>query len=1489
MNDMPEIRHRRFVAIATAEYAEDSSITPLPGVVDEVNEIRGWLTNEQLDDRRFEPDPKELAVNPSDDQIRATFMRPRTRVDWGPADAAVVYITGHGETWHDPPDDFGQQAARHFLILQDTIRKELTSSGFPTAELFDGLKNLEIEHLLVIVDACFAGQVLDQVNTLARDRWLILPSATKQQRARLGALTRAITRFVHQGAAYNRHSRYLPVRVFVQAVNDALPQGQRVKHIYKGDGSPEKDRDEHICLPNPHYNPNNELVETTAARQDLALRKASLTLHNRVAGRLPTPDAPGWLFTCRATLMEELLAAAGTPGATMVTGSVGSGKSTALARLVTLSDPQFREEYAAELAGIPEQLMPPEAAVHVAVSARKKPNLEIVSLLCHYLLGSLPQAPGESPVEAGRDALIGFLANRRQPVTIVVDALDEAETPAELVQDVLAPLIQEDTGQLCLLVGVRSPAGDGAGAGQRTVNGKPLPDLVAEELGARPIPVDRGPWWSQQDLDTFVRNILVNTERSPGSPASSAPTGRASPYRDAEAPFLTAVVDAINGMARSSYLIAEVAAGSLADRDDIIALDDPDWRAALQGGLVGVLREDLQASISSPEARRRDVVLLRAVAFARSIGLPWSEVWPRVANAVDVGASTASTYGDDAVESLLGSRLSAYLVTDQEDDLTVYRMMHNELRQILRYQWQELLSEEPVTPASEAEIAAVERRIAGQLQPAIEPTLALDQPPAPYVRRHLAEHALVGGVLEERIPVPFLPYLDLSRLRALVTAAPARRELERTVSWLPVLWQIAHLWDWDRPGHNAAAIEMWAALNGVALQGAAKEPGPVGGPWRVLWAVRPPDASNVLGHQEDIGRAAAMADLANVPIAVTGTENGKLYTWDLTTGRRYRDREPIDTQSGPVRAVTAAQLPDGQVLAVTGGTDGTVRIWDLGSSRALGNLSGLGGGPIQAVTAATLPDGRVVIAAADESGMVQAWDLAGRERVGDPVDCGPGLALGLEIAVVGQQVLGLATGWDNGLQLWDLMTGRPVRDRLTGHPLARQPRTGTAADGRAIATVVLDQRDVAIIGNGSGLLLCDLRNQDWIERRLEGSVREIRSLAVVRQSDGQTLGIVGGSGGVQIWDLTAGEPVGDPLAGHTDAVEAVAFLKSPDGTPVAISTGRDKSVRSWEMTAAALSAARPWAQDLRAVEAVATARPSPQGPAIAISCSRAVVQVWDLEHGGDPVLLTGYGSPLVSVAAAELPDGTLVLAGHLDGRISTWSLADPGRSGCQPIGDWNTAAVLATAELTDGRIVVLAGGWDGLVRVWDPRGGAAAGPVIAGDAGIAAIAVASVGGRSLCVAGTVHGHVCIRDLDVHLDPRLPVVRPAVDTRLNGKVASLTTAVLTDGRACAVVGAEDGTVHVLDLVDGGVIGRSWSACTGEVTAVAAGPLDGVRTAVFTGGAEALIRAWDANTGQPIGEALPAPGPVRSLVFEPDSGCLVIGGTGIAVARPRFGHT
>ena len=95
------------------------------------------------------------------------------------------------------------------------------------------------------------------------------------------------------------------------------------------------------------------------------------------------------------------------------------------------------------------------------------------------------------------------------------------------------------------------------------------------------------------------------------------------------------------------------------------------------------------------------VHLLRATAFAYGRGLPWRTIWPLVANAVAddpalYSVGCAPSYGDSDIAWLLRNRIGAYLVTDQEDDITVYRLFHDDLRRTLREQWLDLL-EEPNT------------------------------------------------------------------------------------------------------------------------------------------------------------------------------------------------------------------------------------------------------------------------------------------------------------------------------------------------------------------------------------------------------------------------------------------------------------------------------------------------------------------------------------------------------------------------------------------------------------------------------------------------------------------------------------------------------------------------------------------------------------------------------------------------------------------------
>ena len=227
-------------------------------------------------------------------------------------------------------------------------------------------------------------------------------------------------------------------------------------------------------------------METTAARRALALPKDALELHNRVGGRpLAAGEARGWLFTGREELMHDLIRATRTPGVTMVTGSAGCGKSIALSRLVTLSDPEFRGQYAGELVNIPPHMRPAHGAVRLAVSARKKSNEELLAQMCHLLDIQVRARRSGNAVMAYWHALSEYVAGaagttgdhrhrRAGRGQRRVKSRQERARPAP------AGSIRE---RLCLLIGVRSPGGYGVTVGDVTVAEEPLPDLVSD--GAR--------------------------------------------------------------------------------------------------------------------------------------------------------------------------------------------------------------------------------------------------------------------------------------------------------------------------------------------------------------------------------------------------------------------------------------------------------------------------------------------------------------------------------------------------------------------------------------------------------------------------------------------------------------------------------------------------------------------------------------------------------------------------------------------------------------------------------------------------------------------------------------------------------------------------------------------------------------------------------------------------------------------------------------------
>ena len=125
--------------------------------------------------------------------------------------------------------------------------------------------------------------------------------------------------------------------------------------------------------------------------------------------------------------------------------------------------------------------------------------------------------------------------------------------------------------------------------------------------------------------------------------------------------------------------------------------------------------------------------LLFPLACAEGEGLPWGELWAAVASAMP-GAARAYTKAD--IEWLMENG-SSFILEAIEDDRSVYRLYHQALADYLKRSG---------PPQGEAQRAFTKALIATAPVTESGPDWISAHP---YIRKHLAEHAVGGGMLGE--------------------------------------------------------------------------------------------------------------------------------------------------------------------------------------------------------------------------------------------------------------------------------------------------------------------------------------------------------------------------------------------------------------------------------------------------------------------------------------------------------------------------------------------------------------------------------------------------------------------------------------------------------------------------------------------------------------------------------------------------------------------
>jgi len=270
--------------------------------------------------------------------------------------------------------------------------------------------------------------------------------------------------------------------------------------------------------------------------------------------------------------------------------------------------------------------------------------------------------------------------------------------------------------------------------------------------------------------------------------------------------------------------------------------------------------------------------------------------------------------------------------------------------------------------------------------------------------------------------------------------------------------------------------------------------------------------------------------------AITGGSNHTVKLWEVVTGQEVQTFEGLSSQP-----ISVSLSPDSEKL-VTESSNGVVRIWDVETGRPLHTFEEHS----EAVLAATFsPDGQYVLSGSGRSGTLQLWEA----ETGMPVrtfDENPEAVFSLAFSPDGNYVLS-GSGQSGTLKLWDARTGQALRTfDQEGWDSTYVFSVAFSPDGR-FALSGSDDMTARLWHVESGRLL----------RTFDGHSGLV--IAVAFSPDGQY--VLSGSSDmkVQLWKVENGN-LGYVFEGDAEGVNAVAF--SPDGRYV-LSGSKDDDVKLW--------------------------------------------------------------------------------------------------------------------------------------------------------------------------------------------------------------------------------------------------------------------------------------------------------------------------------------
>ncbi|MCX5364817.1 caspase family protein [Streptomyces sp. NBC_00124] len=1380
----------------------------------------------------------ELSLDPTRDELVDTLRAFARAPDRRPDDYVVLYLAAHGVV--------GDGSNRHYLLLRDSDEKDLRGTALPTEHLVEYLwEDTAVERLLVLLDTCYAEEGVDlalrralearrfqkPVTGTGSTGLALVASSRRKEETYAGALSAAFDRAVRQEAAAGHVPAHISLDIVMAAVGSdpEMPPAQSpVVLTYASGGTL-------AFLRNPRHTPDADRrsleeidrIVALGAREQRARERDMRDFHLPRARGTDIPTEDVWHFTGRHAALGDLTSWLAPQRAgerlCVVTGDPGSGKSSLLSMVGVLTDP----EHSASVprSGLPRHL-PGPGDVDQIVNASH--------LSTRQLLDALSAAAGCAAESLG--ALTAHLQTRDRPLVVIVDSLDEALTPHETADELIAPLTDPELQlPLRLLVGAR-----------RHVTSR-LPEA------AECIDLDSERYGDPDAVRGYTRTLLC----TPGSILVTAPP-----------PLVDAIAEAVAEAAGRSFLVARITARTIARETRLPDPHDQRWRDELPRLPGEAMERDLVQRLGHQADEARDLLL--PLAYAQGAGLPWAGVWPRLASAL-----SGHAYRDDHIR-WLRKRAGSYVVESVDDDDgggSVYRVYHRALIEYLR-----------------------EGRDTEQVQRVITETLR--EVEHPYVRRYLSLHAGEGGVLDPL--VQDARFVLTCAPGQLLSALPGLRTAEGRRAGRAVRDVEEDLRAWDGEGYGPerrAGLRLAAVCRRARVLADSCDEGEGELPWRARWAAWNPHegARSYGGMAAGVG-SGVVAPFRYGADFIEVSEWHAVRRWDIEEGTWTRLHDRPDTLhrwtlTAPAQLPgTAAALTHDMDLAVekdpsTHVTVARARVlnfWSAGRRRwLLPTSAAVDHEPSRRTNAwerseraePRLAEQVVVLADSEEEPAAAALrfkdghllvyrlestaayrpltvrqrlalrenDIRDWEARADQLTATlwqtviPQMWTRVTVCAAPRELrpMALLLGRVDGRVVeFDIDTGEIGTEVPTGHegPVTHIDLVTGHPQGRLLVTAGHDRSVRVSSFGGAGPV-----------RTLLTGTAAVASFAVGRTDSQWIVAVVTADGLLHRVDLDSGRPIGLPQRVDRGPSVRVAVFALGSGICVSVQ-GDTRGLQLFDLVTGERIGGQVANHSATALCAV--------DDMVCVGGSDGVIRLWPTAHVADSVHLTAHEGPVLALGAIRGPSGIVALVSvGGDYEIRCWDpvrgeelwrrrFLDPGHHQVPLVGS------AATGRTADGRDFVVTGEYGGRVAVLLLRDGLpVTEQVFTVPDAVTALTTGRVRNRDVVVVGTATGRLACWDVRAgRMYVQGPLPEEPVWTTAVGLAA--------DGSGRVATGGFDGSVREWSLPTCRQLGPARAAHRGRVCAVA---YDDGRL-VGSGSDHRLVSyvdGWERRMPRPVG--------------------------------------